>query len=207
MWRHIGSPGALDIDHIFLSSAIGALLSSRLVVAVMVLYRNNGQEWSSAKVTPLAGGALEVSLKVPKAWKIRAGQFIQLWTPAAGFWSFFQSHPYVVAWWTEDSKGQAISISLLLKAQNGISRRLSSKNPSERFVVAVNGPYGTQVNTTTYNTLVLFATGIGIAAQLPVLKQAYMDYQAGTNIVRRISVIWQMNAECMDDHICTRGWR
>ena len=140
-------------------------------------------------------GAAEVIVTVPRAWKVQPGQYVRFWTPASGYWAFLQTHPFTVAWWTEDENGKAVTVSLLVKGQHGLSRSLVAMKPREPFVASIGGPFGNTVDTTHYNTIVLFATGIGIAAQLPVLKQAFSDYQQGKNIVRRLSIIWQMDSE------------
>jgi predicted ferric reductase len=64
------------------------------------------------------------------------------------------------------------------------------------FFVAIDGPYGKSIDTSQYGTLILLATGIGIAAQLPLIKQALAEYKAGRTSVRRICVVWQMEQEC-----------
>jgi predicted ferric reductase len=96
--------------------------------------------------------------------------------PVAGFWLFCQSHPFSIAWWSEDEKDKVESVLLLVKTQHGINRRLATINPGELFIVVLEGPYGQPMDTSKYGTLVLFATGIGIVTQLSVLKRAFMDY-------------------------------
>jgi NAD(P)H-flavin reductase len=161
-----------------------------------IIYHNTSKHlsWTTARVAQLDGAA-EVIVDLPRGRKVGPGQYFYLLTPAAGFWSFCQRHPYSIAWWSEDEKGRAATVSLLVKAQHGLSRHLVTANPGESFIVALDGPYGRSVDTSKYGTLVLFATGIGIATQLSVLKRAFRDYELGNNILRRISIIWQMDSE------------
>jgi len=196
LWRHAGGNKVLNRDRVFLLVSAGLLVCLNLLRFVSILYRNTSRNrlWTTARVKQF-NGAAEVVIAVPRRWKVGPGQWVLLRTLAAGFWSFSQRHPYSIAWWSEDESGDAETVSLLVKAQHGLSRNLAATNPGESFIVALEGPHGQSVDTSRYGTLVLFATGIGIAAQLSVLKRAFRDYQLRTNILRRISIIWQMDSE------------
>lgn len=196
LWRHTGGSKGLNRDRVFLLVSAGLLVCLNLLRFVSILYRNisRNRPWTTAKVKQFSGAA-EVAITIPRGWKVEPGQWVLLLTPAIGFLSFSQRHPYSIAWWSEDESGDAETVSLLVKAQHGLSRDLAATSPEESFIVALEGPYGQSVDTSRYGTLVLFATGIGIAAQLSVVKRAYGDYQLRTNILRRISIIWQMDSE------------
>jgi NAD(P)H-flavin reductase len=183
-------------DRVFLLTSLGLFALLNIAQIISIIYHNTSKHlsWTTARVTQFDGAA-EVIVQFPRGRKVGPGQWFYLSTPAVGFWSFWQRHPYSIAWWSEDEKGRAATVSLLVKAQHGLSRHLATANPGESFYVALDGPYGRSVDTSKYGTLVLFATGIGIATQLSVLKRAFRDYKLGNNILRRISIIWQMDSE------------
>jgi predicted ferric reductase len=196
LWQHARGGKIFNQDRIFLLTSMGLFVGLNLTRIIGILYLNTSRRlsWTTARVVQF-NGAAEVIITVPRPCKIEPGQYFNLWTPAAGFLSFSQIHPFSVAWWSEDEKGRAATVSLLVKAQHGLSRHIVATNARESFIVVLDGPYGQAVDPSGYGTLVLFARGIGIAAQLSVLKRAYMDYQLGNNTLRRISVIWQMDSE------------
>jgi predicted ferric reductase len=196
LWQHARSENPFNTNRIFLLVSIGLLILFNVTRIVGILYRNTSKSlsWTTARVARF-DGATELIISVPRPWKVKPGQWMYLWTRATSFWSFYQRHPFAIAWWSDDEKGRAVTVSLLVKAQHGLSRRLAMINPRESFTVALDGPYGQAVDTTPYKTLVLFATGVGIGTQLSVLKKAFGDYQTGGNILRRISIIWQMDSE------------
>lgn len=197
LWQHTGVGWSFNINRTFILITAGLSVAFGIWRCATIIYRNYlwGEPWTSARIVPLEGAA-EVVVTLARPWIVQPGQFVRLWTPAAGFWSLWQTHPYSVSWWTEDEEGKATTISLLVKGQSGLTQNLITKSPRTSFVVAIDGPYGQAIDTSRYRTIVLFATGIGIAAQLSVLKQAFYDYARGKNLVRRISVVWQMDSEC-----------
>jgi predicted ferric reductase len=196
LWQHTGSGMIVNKDRVFLLTSLGLFVLLNIVRIIGIIYHNTSKHlsWTTARVIQFDGAA-EVVVQLPRGREIGPGKYFYLFTPAAGFWSFWQRHPYSIAWWSEDEKGRAATVSLLVKAQHGFSRHLAMANQGESFIVALGGPYGRSVDTSKYGTLVLFATGIGIATQLSVVKRAFRDYQLGNNILRRISIIWQMDSE------------
>ncbi|KAH8749129.1 hypothetical protein F5883DRAFT_695428 [Diaporthe sp. PMI_573] len=57
----------------------------------------------------------------------------------------------------------------------------------------MTGPFGQEMDLGLFGTVLLFATGISIAAQLPYVSQLLTDYQADET--RRIALFWQVDSE------------
>jgi hypothetical protein len=87
-----------------------------VVRIIGIIYYNTLKylSWTTARVAQFDGAA-EVIVNVPRGRKIGPDQYFYLLTPAVGFWSFCQRHPYSIAWWSEDEKGRAVTILLLVK--------------------------------------------------------------------------------------------
>jgi NAD(P)H-flavin reductase len=151
-----------------------------------------------------AQNAIELSITVPRLWYPRAGHYVYLWAPRAFYRSFLQWHPFVVAWWSEDhdpeTKTVTKTVSLLLEPQGGFSHRLNQYSGGDLFVV-LDGPYGQEVDTTKHGNLCLVCTGIGIAAQLPIIKQTIDDHKANITANRRICLIWQIESGCQSHSV------
>jgi predicted ferric reductase len=60
----------------------------------------------------------------------------------------------------------------------------------------VDGPYGKELKLDSYGTVILFATGIGIAGQLPYITQLLEGYRNCEVKTRRIALFWEMESEC-----------
>lgn len=104
----------------------------------------------------------------------------------------------MIASWTE---GSAPGIFLLASPKDGFTRKLLqyarpySEDPadSEYRLAWFSGPHGLAMNLGDYGSVTMVATGLGIAAQLPYLKELIKDYNNCTVRTRRIQLIWQIN--------------
>jgi predicted ferric reductase len=196
LWRHIGLQSYTL--RIALSSALGLFAVCAFMRGVRIVFRNFTwkKQWARATVFP-GKDVMEIQIKVPRPWVVKPGQYLYLWAPKVSNLSIFQSHPFSIAWWADNVDGRTVTISLLVEPHHGITNSLRHKsNLNHSFRVAVDGPYGRAVDTSSYSTLVLFATGIGIAAMMPLLKGAITQSKAAITVLRRISVVWQLEDEC-----------
>jgi NAD(P)H-flavin reductase len=123
---------------------------------------------------------------------IKPGQYINVWILFVSFWSFTQSHPFVViSWAVEEQK----TLDLFIEPRRGLTRELlhrASKNQALDFLVMFSGPHRKSVPVEEYETILMIASGFGIAAQLPYLKQLIHGYNARDVRARRIHLIWQI---------------
>jgi predicted ferric reductase len=185
-------------ERILLIITVSIHASLSLLRIGRVLYRNTLRKslWSRARIIKCDEG-FEVTLSVPRPFEFKPNQYIYLCVPGLTPGSFLKWHPFSISWWSCNDAGQAISLSLLVKPQHGLTQHLMRCPPSPQdFYVAIDGPYGQGIDTSQYGTLILLATGIGIAAQMPLIKQTLAEYKASRTSVRKICVIWQMDQEC-----------
>jgi NAD(P)H-flavin reductase len=133
--------------------------------------------------------------------KIEAGQYICLWLPISspGFWNFwgiFQSHPFVIISWSEREQS---SLELLIEPRGGMTRKLLNCSEDHKgglnCLALFTGPHGISVPVEEYETVVLVASGFGIAAQLPYLKRLIHGYNACKSLTRRIHMVWQLKTK------------
>ena len=132
---------------------------------------------------------------MPRLWKVHAGQYVYLWIPGVSFWSFSQSHPFMVTWWSEDQHGDNKQIALLLKIKDGFTKELAKNAKAASLFTLVDGPYGTSSDLGNYTNILLLATGIGIATQVPYVKEVIENYKKCIGQTRKISLIWQLDKE------------
>jgi predicted ferric reductase len=199
IWRRLG-PG-IHQNHIFLLIASGIYTSTAALRTVRTLHNSFSWSsgWSRAEIKKYHEATC-LSISLPRARKFQAGQYIYLWAPGVSFTSIFQSHPYIVTWWNENTEGLTDHISILVKTQSGFSRDLQTLSSGQgQLLVNVDGPYGRGLNTSPFATLVLLATGIGITTQISLAKSAMKEMKASRNALCRISIIWQMDQECKSD--------
>jgi hypothetical protein len=78
-------------------------------------------------------------------------------------------------------------IRLIIKERKRFTTILASKGSSDREMLAfVNSSYGREIQLRTYSTVLLFASGIGIAGLLLYAHQTLKEYYAQRTGCRRI---------------------
>jgi predicted ferric reductase len=131
--------------------------------------------------------AVHVRLTLSRPWNFRAGQFVYLHIPGVSRAAFMQSHPFYVSWWYRDTDDNYVVV-FIIQRMRGFTGNifLHSSNDFNQYRgmnAIIEGPYGRELSLESYGTVVLFATGIGIAGQLPYVKQlleGYHNYEVKT---------------------------
>ena len=152
--------------------------------------------------------AFRVDITVPRPWRVRAGQSIFLSIPGLGVFKGLRGHPFMISWWTRDGKG--LSLSLLVQTRAGFTGELSrraensrleqkglrkGKHEAEDLLAFIDGPYGTPHNFGEYGTVVMIASGTGIAGHMPYIKDLIIGNINCEVRTRRVFLIWQMDRE------------
>ncbi|KAI1610240.1 ferric-chelate reductase [Exophiala viscosa] len=229
LWRHLALK-SLPQRYLLLGAAV-IWASSRAFRFATLLYRSIGKESCKVKIQSLPGGAVKVSFTPPRPWTHRPGQSLYLTIPSIGLWT---AHPFSVAWSeVEESLSRASTlrsvdekeikvrnkeidlevpgkqvISLIVKRHSGFTRKLWERAEKSSTALTVNafieGPYGTERSLSSYGTVMLFASGVGITHQLPYVRELVEGYRQGTVATKRITLVWVMpTTECLE---WVRGW-
>ena len=177
-----------------------------------VVYRNvrQGRQLSRAEIRPISfkfqqsgnpdsrrddvsiPDAVHVYVRLPRPWKPQAGQYIYLCVPGVSRRSTTQLHPFYVAWWHHNSDHDYAV--LIVQKHGGFTNRIFSKQGQEMRAV-IEGPFGKELGLDSYGTVLLFATDIGIAGQLPYVARLLKSYHNCEVKTRRIALYWQVDAE------------
>jgi hypothetical protein len=85
-------------------------------------------------------------------------------------------------------------MSLIVKAHRGVTQKLhshSSRAESGKTLTAfIEGPYGTERSLSSYGTVMLFASGVGITHQLGHIRELVEGYGQGTVAAKRVTLVW-----------------
>lgn len=197
IWYHIGKQR--HVERILLLIGIGIFALFDIIRFARILYQNFARKQTLVKASAVErSGAVLIQLDLPRQWKLQPGDFIYLRCLSISFRSLFESHPFSIAWWDEDGNvsGHAVTIYLLVSPQYGFtSQLLHRSNHNRPLHMAIDGPYGKMVKTSNYDTILLFATGIGIAALMPFIKETIDDHKKNRISARRMSLIWEIGRE------------
>ncbi|KAK7985501.1 hypothetical protein PG996_005258 [Apiospora saccharicola] len=194
LWQHLSS--FADFPWLYLYIYFGVVLSLHILQAVFLSYHNIvwGEPFPRARVT-YKNGAMRIRLQLPRAVKFDAGQYIGLWMPTSSFTSFFQIHPFMVTSWAEIAQ---YNIELFVEPRRGITSKLLRNatldtNRSAYRTAFFSGPHGKSVPVWDFETVLLVATGFGIAAVLPYLRKLIRGYNLCRGRTRRIHLVWLVN--------------
>jgi len=195
IWRHLPSNSLFPRMYIYISA--GLFLSTFVIECVRVLWRNGTFRYGHARalVTHI-DSSVKISITLSRPLKIEAGQYINLWIPSVSFWSFLQSHPFVVASWSHEAQDR---LDLFVEPRRGLTRDLlyQAQNRKDNAAfrscwVMFSGPHGSSAPVGEYASVLMVATGYGMAALLPYLKKLIHGYHTRKACTRQVRVIWQV---------------
>ncbi|KAJ5084788.1 hypothetical protein NUU61_009367 [Penicillium alfredii] len=212
IWQHTRSAHerlwAFPVTYISIFAITGALQLVRIFYRNMVIGRNPVR----LILRPYVGDVARITLLLPRPWTVRAGERINLGVPHVGIFYLAQSHPFAISWWEDDGRGRAVSISVLFRPRSGFTRKLLDRvEPNRECGAWIDGPFGpTRVNWSSastvgdYGHIFMVATGIGIAAQLPYIKELLDGHNKAQVCTQRISLVWQLDR--VGDWESARDW-
>ncbi|KAL3473202.1 hypothetical protein BJX99DRAFT_249151 [Aspergillus californicus] len=213
LWKHIQL--AVEMARRFVLVCIVTFSVTGVLQALRVLFRNVvfGRRALRVSITPFTEDIVRAELRLPRPWTVRAGERVTLGVPAVGLFYFFQAHPFSITWWEENQDGEADRVFLLFRARTGFTRKaLMCLEPDREYWAWIDGPFGPsavhQCGATRdlgdYGHIFMVTTGIGIAAQLPYMKELVQRRRLAGIRTQRICLVWQLDRT--GDYECARDW-
>lgn len=193
IWRHVPSEGVFPRMYLYVSAGLFLIMC---IFQGYTVFRQNGiirYKRAGALVTQ-EYGAIRVRIQLQKPVNIGVGQALNLWiwAPSVSFWSFLQSHPFVVISWSESPQRH---LDLFIEPREGLTRNLLRRTKIEHaidFPVLFSGPHGNSVPMDDCENILMVASDFGIAAHLPYIKRLIHGYNARKLRARRIHFVWQV---------------
>ncbi|KAL3460605.1 FAD-binding domain-containing protein [Aspergillus heterothallicus] len=200
VWLH-----ASEETKVWVWIPIGLLVFDRVVRYAWAAYINlsifhwprTHSLWSNrASFIPLPGNVTRVTIKNPGT-KWTPGQHMFL---TCHMIAPLQSHPFTIASIPEDNK-----LEFLIRAEKGATRRFFSYaskhgqsigNPvasgKQPRTVLLEGPYGRMRSPRQFDSIVLFAGGMGATLTVPLLCDIVAQWKssAGSTVTKRIRFVW-----------------
>ncbi|ELR08502.1 hypothetical protein GMDG_00566 [Pseudogymnoascus destructans 20631-21] len=185
VWRHVPSDKSSPRAYIYIT--MGIFAATYLLQTGAVIVRNGvfRHQLSRATITHDAG-AVKMQLRLSKPLTMDA---------SVSFWSFLQTHPFTVISW--DAKDQD-RLDLLIEPRRGLTRELlyhAKKGYTINPLVVFSGPHGASLSMGEYESVLMVASGFGIAAFVPHLKKLIHGYNTRAVQTRRIHLVWQIKNE------------
>lgn len=190
---HAGRGRWNTVPSIYLLGAAGILIITRCFWLFRIIYRNLRIGSKLARATVERDGKIMiVSVTLPRPWDFKAGQNVKICIPCLSWSSFLQWHPFDLS--SYELINGSMVIRLMIRERKGFTAILASKGSPDREMLAlVDGPYGREIQLRTYGTVLLFASGIGIAGLLLYAHQTLEEYFAQRTSCRRILLFWEID--------------
>lgn len=194
IWRHLLFKSVFARFYIYAAASLLAITSSACYI--QMISRNVTRRHSYASTSLLQiNDAVYISISVPRPWRLRAGQYIYLWIPTVSFWSFLQTHPFAISWWDNNIDSRGSTIYLLVKPKSGFTHNLLRHVGGPSVLTWIDEPYGRYKDLGDYGSILMFTSGIGIAAQVPYIKELLQGFKEFRVRTRSILLIWQLDRE------------
>lgn len=208
-WQHLQSRTASAKIYLFV--ALGVFGLTLFLQLITLLYRNglfagrgspraivsfSTREYEEEGAVVVIVTAIHVRVIMPRPLKLEAGQYINIWIPSVSLLSWTQTHPFTVTSW---AKGRQSTVELFLQPRNGLTANLAryeeaAAKSSVSFLALFTGPHGKSEAVGHYESVLVVASGFGIAAAIPYLKKMIYGYNTCTSRVRRLHLVWQVEA-------------
>lgn len=162
-------------------------------------------------VEALAAEACRVTFHLPNHFAPAPGTHVYAYLPTISYW---QSHPFSVAWSEQHSKHArkpsvdvaqneksvkatsktASSVSLIMARRTGMTKHLYDRAVANggvyKTIGFLEGPYGALESLHSYGTVLLFAGGVGITHMMPHLRDLIKRREDRTAAIRKIVLVW-----------------
>ncbi|KAI1494771.1 ferric reductase like transmembrane component [Biscogniauxia mediterranea] len=205
LWYHLDLKKLTALK--WLVPVVPIWIGDRVARFVRLMYHSIGKGGTKTLVEALPGNAIRVTVDMARPWTFRPGQYAYLYMPSISFW---QSHPFSVAWSEEaeslDSDKLAMNrqdvlamrkttMSFIIRARTGMTHNLyqrAAECPEGRLMTTclVEGPYGGEHTMHSYGTVMLFAGGVGITHAVPHVRDLVAGFANGTVATRKVVLVW-----------------
>ena len=193
IWIHAGTESWSEAPTIYLLGAACSLTITWCFWLVKIVHRNlrGGSKLPRATMEK-DGKIMIISVTLPRSWNFKAGQHVKLCIPSLSWGSSFQWHPFALSSYELVNKNMVIR--LMIRERKGFTAILANtRKPDQEMVALIDGPYGKHIELKTYSTVILFASGIGIAGLLLYAQQTLEEYYAQRACCRRIFLFWEID--------------
>jgi hypothetical protein len=136
---------------------------------------------------------IRIRLALSRLIRVLPGQYINLWMRSMSWWPV-QSYPLMVTSWSQEKQD---FLDLLVQPHRGLTADLLCHIRADprvllSFLALVSSPHGISEPASRYKTVLVVASGFGIAAAIPYLKQLIHGYNANLSRTRRVHFVWQL---------------
>ncbi len=166
-WKHISFTSFYSRLYLYIMLEIFSL---SIVLHVMIfLYHNEILRHNLFRATFIRDKEIvKLNMNLSRSLKVRAEQYINWWISSLSFWSFLQSHLFMMISWFENKQR---TLKLLIESRNVLTRELihhSKLNETKitSRLTLFNDSHDVSTSVEQYESVLMITVGHDIAAQL-----------------------------------------
>ena len=165
----------------------GRTLFSSQAIIQRIVYED-----SATKRQLSMSDAIYLHIRPNRSWRFRGGQFIYLRFTDLDKRSVFQNHPFYIAWWYKSDQGDDVAVCVVEK-RRGLTKQLFVVDQNVKKRVLIDGPYGRNLNPHRFNSILLFATGTGVAGLLSIVAEVFQNPDRSPVNLRQVVLFWEVD--------------
>ena len=197
LWRHLIV--RLNFTRIYVIIVVSIFVITTLLRYSRILFRQSS--WSHSYATSRviqvhkANDAFCLEIDVRRSWNVRAEQYVYIWMSFCSFWSLFQSHSFMITWWSQNAHDRVEKIYLLIKFRYEFTRKLLKHLNASTLRTWVDDSYDKEKNLENFESVLMFASEIDIVAQISYIKKLFANIKKFKVRTRSILLMWQLKKE------------
>ena len=209
-WLHLRSEHGTNWAYIALSLTLYVVMLLLQIFTVVFKHLVQRRCGARAYLSLLGKDVVKLTLHMEKAINARPGQFVYIWMA----FSPLQTHPFMVV--SEEDN----TLTVLVQTQTGFSRKLKSNadfaDAKTAYLAWIDGPYGDPPDFGQHQSIILVASGIGVAAHLSTLTELVSGYHDRSVKAKSIKLYWQVEragsssiatyGRCLNTRTDNREW-
>ncbi|KAI1416927.1 hypothetical protein F5Y13DRAFT_185764 [Hypoxylon sp. FL1857] len=192
LWLHLPPTPLQEGPRLPLLISTAVFIAIKLLKLLNILYSNLSVRHKSIASIRTLGSGVEIQIRMARPLKFQAGQYIYLSLWGLSTFSAFEFHPFQICWSFQEERGRQVLI-LLAQPRRGFTRKLLGPGLRHEYRAFVEGPYGKPLSLGQYGTVLLLATGVGIAGQLAYIKELLKLHAQCDAKIRRIALFWELD--------------
>lgn len=193
IWQHFARS---KFTNFYIIMTMCSLLSTIFLRYVRIIFRN--MIWNRLyAVTNFISinDAIKTEIKVTKPWKMQTKKYIYICISGVGPLFIFQNHFFMIIWWNENDKKRCERMHLLFKPKSGFTRQLMHHVLTLDLKTWIDGSYDDALKCENVDKIIMFASGIDIAAHIPYIKELLAKVKNWRMCTRKIILVWLLDKE------------
>ena len=139
---------------------------------------------------------VKLNMNLSRSLKIRVEQYINLWIFSVSFWSFLQSHSFMMTLW---SKNKQRTLKLLIESRKDLTREFFHhlKLDEAKIIsclILFSGSHDVSISVKRYESVLMIAVDHDIAAQLLYVRRLINEYNTDEIRTCRMHLVWQLES-------------